>query len=89
MTGTTLTRREMENRIHEAAPGLSRSKCQRLALKMQKRMEADATLSFLSTDDLMDYGLKVLGIYPDPTPREALIRKPALARELAAMDQAA
>lgn len=89
MTGTTLTRREMENRIQEAAPGLSRSKCQRLALKMQKRMEADARLRALPADDLIDHGLRVLGIYADPTPREALIGRPALARELAAMEQAA
>lgn len=55
-----------EKRIALAAPHLSRSKCQRLALKLAKRAERMQTVEDFYT------ALRVLGVSPDPTALEAV-----------------
>lgn len=57
-----------EKRIALAAPHLSRSKCQRLALKLAKRAERMQTVEDFYT------ALRVLGVNPDPTALDAVRR---------------
>lgn len=54
-----------EKRIAEAAPELSRSKCQRLALKLAKRAER------MQTEFDFYAELRILGITTDTTARTA------------------
>ena len=61
-----------ERRIAEASPGLKRGKVQRLALKITKRMENMTQFVGATEDEVYEMGLRILGIMPDPTARDAV-----------------
>lgn len=69
-----MTATGFEKRIAEAAPHLSRSKCQRLALKLAKRAERmhDITESDLDTEEGFYRALRILGIHGDATARKSV-----------------
>ena len=56
----------------EASPGLKRGKVQRLALKITKRMENMTQFVGATEDEVYEMGLRILGIMPDPTARDAV-----------------
>lgn len=61
-----MTATGFEKRIAEAAPHLSRSKCQRLALKLAKRADRmQEEFDFFAQ-------LKILGVSADPTAVQAI-----------------
>lgn len=62
-----------EKRIALAAPHLSRSKCQRLALKLAKRADR------MQTVEDFYRALRVLGVSPDPTALAAVENMEAVA----------
>ena len=62
-----------EKRIAEAAPALSRSKVQRLALKITKRMQASGRFADAPPEAVYEVGLRILGIHRDETARDAVL----------------
>ena len=61
-----------EKRIAAADPSLSRSKVQRLALKITKRMENMTQFVGATEDEIYEMGLRILGLHADPTARDAV-----------------
>lgn len=55
-----------ERRIADAAPNLSRGQVKKIARKLAHRAEQ------MQTVEDFDHALRILGIYSDPTARDAL-----------------
>ena len=67
-----MTTTGFEKRIAQAAPALSKSKVQRLALKITKRMQSSARFADAPPEAVYEVGLRILGIIPDLTALEAV-----------------
>lgn len=61
-----------EKRIAAADPSLSRSKVQRLALKITKRMDAATRFAGSTDAEVYEIGLRILGLHADATARDAV-----------------
>lgn len=55
-----------ERRIADAAPHLSRGQVKKIARKLAYRAER------MQTVEEFEHALKILGVYPDPTARDAI-----------------
>ena len=63
-------------RIMEANPGINQRYAERVAKRIKRQMdyeaERDAYFKSLTADETYETGLRILGIYTDITPREAV-----------------